>query len=624
MMRFLVKQPSRYFNKSILFCRNLHIDVSPIVKQGLLEGKPIVALESTIISHGMPYPKNIEVAKRIEKVITDAGAIPATIAVLNGIPTIGLNDHQLESLANRDGQIRKASTRDLSYICSRSLHAATTVASTMKLASLVGIEVFATGGLGGVHRDVEKSMDVSADLVELGKTPVSVVCAGIKSILDIRRSLEFLETQGVPVIGYQTGGYFPSFFSQNSDCKVPLEVSSALDIASMIMTQKQLKLSTGMVIGVPNPNPLEESFINNVIESALLEAERLKIEGSKITPFLLSRIEQLSKGKSLESNISLVLHNAKIGAEIAIHLSQLKKEEQKVTGKKERVNEKVIIDMKPSLVSESSPVNETNLSSAVNSSHNNHVESTYHSIKTNLISAPSSSSPLFHRPSNDVIVIGGATIDLIGNVTSTMTIHGTSNPGRVTSSFGGVGRNMSEQLSKLGIQVALTTAVGNDDSGKSILQNCSDLSIDSSSVLIHNNEKNDVKKSVVQSAHSSSSVKETKTYSTARYSAIHDNHGELVIGIADMNIFSLLDANYVNNHLKEKIINSKVVLCDGNVSVDCFVALSTLCESLNKPLFFEPTSDHKCLLPFHAKSYQKVEFVVFFFLFLPSSSLFSL
>lgn len=527
--------------------RAFHLNIHPEIQQALLEKNPIIALESTIISHGMPFPKNIEVAKSVERTVRERGAIPATIAVIHGVPHIGLTDSQLQIIANEDGKVLKASTRDLAYVCSLQLHAATTVASTMKLASLAGISVFATGGIGGVHRGGESSMDISADLIELGKTPVTVVCAGIKSILDIKRSLEVLETQGVPVLGYQTTD-FPAFFTLSSGCKVPLKIDKVEDIARMILLNQQLNLKSGMVIAVPNPNPLKQEFVENVIAQALLEAENLKIEGAKVTPFLLSRIEKLSEGKSLESNIALVLNNAKVAAQIAKSYASLLSANSSETSSQTRLLQQTV-----EIVTSSQAK-----------------------------SAPSASTPSNDvRNHNDVMIIGGAAVDIIGNVTAEMTIPNTSNPGIVRSSFGGVGRNIAEQLSKLGIHAAIATAVGNDDSGKGIIESCKNLNIDTDSM-----------------------IKSSENF-TARYNAIHDKNGELIIGIADMSIFQLMNEQYVHK-LKGKIKNSKIVICDGNVSKECFSAVAKLSEELQKPLFFEPTSDHKCCLPFQTLEHTKV------------------
>lgn len=280
-------------------------------------GKPIVALESTIISHGMPYPQNVQTAKEVEEIIRQNGAVPATIAVINGKIKIGLSDEELEFLATSK-EIMKASRRDLPYLIAAKKHGATTVAATMICAQLGGIQVFVTGGIGGVHRGAEVTMDVSADLQELAKTNVAVVCAGAKSILDLGLTLEYLETNGVPVIGYQTD-ILPAFYTRTSTHHVNFRVDSPEEAAALMKAKWDLGLDGGIVIANPIPEEyaMDESVINNVIEVALKEADSKGIQGKEVTPFLLSRVKELTEGSSLEANIALVKHNAKVGALIA-------------------------------------------------------------------------------------------------------------------------------------------------------------------------------------------------------------------------------------------------------------------------------------------------------------------
>lgn len=284
--------------------------------------KPIVALESTIISHGMPYPQNIQTAKEVEEIIRRAGAVPATIAIIEGKIKIGLSEEELEFLG-KSNQIEKASRRDLPYLLATKKNGATTVASTMICAQLAGIEVFVTGGIGGVHRGAEQTMDISADLQELAKTNVAVVCAGAKSILDLGLTLEYLETYGVPVVGYQTD-VLPAFFTRTSPYQVNFRMDDINEIANMIRTKWKLDLTGGVVIAnpIPEESALEEAFITGIIETALKEAKENEINGKEVTPFLLSRVKELTAGVSLEANIALVKHNAEVGAKIAMKLIQ--------------------------------------------------------------------------------------------------------------------------------------------------------------------------------------------------------------------------------------------------------------------------------------------------------------
>ncbi|TLS33840.1 pseudouridine-5'-phosphate glycosidase [Geobacillus thermoleovorans] len=291
------------------------------VAQAKAEKKPIVALESTIISHGMPYPENVQTAKDVERIIRDRGAVPATIAIIDGKIKIGLTDDELELLGtSRD--VEKVSRRDLPYVVAMKKHGATTVAGTMICAEMAGIRVFATGGIGGVHRGAERTMDISADLQELARTNVAVVCAGAKSILDLGLTLEYLETHGVPVIGYQTD-VLPAFYSRTSPFRVGYRLDSAKEIAQFLETKWKLGLNGGVVIAnpVPKEDELEESYINAIIEQALKEAEKQHITGKSVTPFLLDRVKTLTGGKSLKANIALVKNNAALAADLARELS---------------------------------------------------------------------------------------------------------------------------------------------------------------------------------------------------------------------------------------------------------------------------------------------------------------
>lgn len=299
------------------------LEYSQEVLEAKKNNRPVVALESTIISHGMPYPQNVQTAKEVEDIIRKNGAVPATIAILDGKIKIGLSDEELELLATRK-DIEKASRRDLPYLIATKKNGATTVAATMICAELAGIEVFVTGGIGGVHREAEATMDVSADLQELAQTNVAVVCAGAKSILDIGLTLEYLETHGVPVVGFGTD-VLPAFYTRTSPFQVNFQVENENEAASMIRTKWELGLNGGVVIAnpIPETDALEEEFINGVIESALNEAKEKHIAGKNVTPFLLSKVKELTEGKSLEANIALVKNNAEVGSKIAVQLTAL-------------------------------------------------------------------------------------------------------------------------------------------------------------------------------------------------------------------------------------------------------------------------------------------------------------
>ena len=283
-----------------------YISYSTEVKEALETGKAVVALESTIISHGMPYPQNVTTAKEVEQLIRDNGAVPATIAILDGQIKIGLTDEELEVLGNSP-DVAKASRRDLPYLLATKQKGATTVAATMICADLAGIHVFVTGGIGGVHRGAETTMDISADLEELAQTNVAVICAGAKSILDIGLTLEYLETKGVPVVGYQTDS-LPAFYTRTSPFAVNFRADDAQTVAEMLRAKWTLNLNGGAVIANPirEEDAMEESFITEIIEKALAEADENGIAGKNVTPFLLGKVKELTEGKSLEANIALV------------------------------------------------------------------------------------------------------------------------------------------------------------------------------------------------------------------------------------------------------------------------------------------------------------------------------
>ncbi|TQE01870.1 hypothetical protein C1H46_012494 [Malus baccata] len=320
------------------------IKISPEVSDALSNGRAVVALESTIISHGMPYPKNLETAKEVEAVVRENGAVPATVAILDGIPCIGLSMEELEKLANLGHKAQKTARRDIAHVVATRGTGATTVSATMFFASMVGIPLFVTGGIGGVHRHGEHTMDISSDLTELGRTPVAVISAGVKSILDIPRTLEYLETQGVCVAAYRTNE-FPAFFTETSGCKVPCRVDTPEDCAQLIgklqiklsfflviiYANLKLELGGGILIAVPIPkeHSASGSLIESAIQRALDEARDKNIIGNDATPFLLKRVNELTGGASLASNIALVKNNALVGAKVAVALAKTRERENK-------------------------------------------------------------------------------------------------------------------------------------------------------------------------------------------------------------------------------------------------------------------------------------------------------
>ena len=299
-----------------------YLDIHPDVEKAIKNNDPVVALESTIISHGMPYPKNVETALMVEETVRSNKAVPATIAIINGRLKVGLTHEEIEFLATNE-EVKKVSRRDLPITVAQKLSGSTTVASTMIIASLANIAVFATGGIGGVHRGAEKSLDISADLEELASTNVCVVCAGAKAILDLGLTLEYLETKGVPVIGYKTSE-LPAFYSSESGFDVDYKIDSALEIAEILKTKWNLSIAGGVLVTNPIPVAfeLETSIMNEAINQAIIDADEQNITGKKITPYLLSKVNEITQGKSLDANIKVIQNKADLEAKIEINYSK--------------------------------------------------------------------------------------------------------------------------------------------------------------------------------------------------------------------------------------------------------------------------------------------------------------
>ena len=310
--------------KEVLMSLEQFLDVAPEVAEAVRNNKPVVALESTIISHGMPYPQNVETALNVEKVIRDNGAVPATTAIIGGRLKAGLSKEEIEYLGKTGQGVTKVSRRDIPVIVAKGMDGASTVATTMIIAAMAGVKIFATGGVGGVHRGAQQTFDISADLEELAHTPVTVVCAGAKAILDLPLTLEYLETQGVPVLGYQTEE-LPAFYTRKSGLSVDYRIDTPQELAKVIHVKKELGLQGGIL--VTNPIPEEYSMdpdtINRAIDQAVEESKQQGIHGKDTTPFLLARVKDITGGDSLDSNIQLVYNNAKVAAQTAVELSKL-------------------------------------------------------------------------------------------------------------------------------------------------------------------------------------------------------------------------------------------------------------------------------------------------------------
>jgi len=413
------------------------VQVGEHVAQAISNKQPTVALESTIFTHGLPYPDNLNVALNVECIIRENGAVPATIGISAGKLIVGMSEEEIVELVHQK-EVVKTSRRDLSYVLSKKMSGGTTVAGTMVAAHMVGVDVFVTGGIGGVHRGATQSFDISADLMELSRTPVAVICSGVKSILDIGLTLEYLETQGVPVITHGPSQHFPAFFTPKSKFKAPYHLECVHDIANLIYQQHLLKLSTGIVVGVPIPTDrsTDHSKIECDIERALEEAKTQGIVGKEITPFVLGKIRELTEGDSLQSNIKLVENNAKVGAQISVELSKLKCNGDG-GARRDRIRVCSNID----------------------------THCTDNTMK---------------RP----VVIGGSIFDIKATVNSVSTVAEDTNLGKLHTSFGGVGRNIAECLGRLGTNPLLVSSVGNDHQGEMLLNNLQQLGIDTAGVAV--------------------------------------------------------------------------------------------------------------------------------------------
>ncbi|KAF9424158.1 hypothetical protein BGZ94_008076 [Podila epigama] len=483
--------------------RSSVLHFSDEVKTALEQNKPIVALESTIISHGMPYPQNYETALQVEDIVRQNGATPATIAILNGQIQIGLSQNQIQNLAELGREAVKASRRDLAVVMARKQTGATTVSATMLLAHQAGIPIFATGGIGGVHRGYEETMDASADLTELGRTPVTVVCAGVKSILDIGRTLEFLETQGVTVATYGQTTDFPAFFTRKSGFQSLLKVETPSEAANLIAANKSIGLQSGIVLAVPIPKEfaMDDKVVGDAINTAVRESVELNVLGKESTPFLLKRVNELTGGNSLKSNIALVKQNAAVAARIAK-------------------------DLKGFSQARSYSTSARNLNRQGNDK--------------------GQGSPLTHGP---IMVIGGTVVDITSTASPIRLPSGkdtdlilqsmmhSSHPGSTRISLGGVGRNVAEVVSKLDNQncVFVSAVGGNRDATQGL------------------NATDDIFGQWFVSEMGRRGMDNHEIHAidgarTATYTAIHDSTGNLLSAVADMGVFELLPPSKVRRN----------------------------------------------------------------------------
>uniref|UniRef100_A0A3Q3WV18 Carbohydrate kinase PfkB domain-containing protein n=1 Tax=Mola mola TaxID=94237 RepID=A0A3Q3WV18_MOLML len=500
--------------------------VHPLVSQALAENKPVVALESTIITHGMPYPHNLSTAKEVEAIVRAEGATPATVGVIEGEVCVGLSSKELDHLARRQSPV-KVSRRDLPYVLSKGLSGGTTVSATMIAAHRAGIPVFVTGGIGGVHRDGENSLDISADLTELGRTPIAVVSAGVKSILDIGRTLEFLETQGVCVATYGALKNFPAFFSPQSGFTSPYQVGNPEEAAKLIASALSMGLQSGVLLAVPIPEehaPAGQQ-IEEAIQVAVTEASARGVTGRDVTPFILQKVNELTN-TTLQCDIALIHNNAKVGSQIACALSK--------------------------------QLNETKLKH-----------------KSRHIGKDSADSQ------SDIVVIGGINVDFIAKGKLKNVKFGQTGPGSVCQSFGGVGRNIADSLSRLGHRPLFISATGADYHSDAVFNYCKHMN--------------------------TSGVARLEDYNTATYCVVIAESGELSLGLGDMDIHQQITEQYVSQF--ERQLSSATLVClDGNIPVSTIDYVCSVASKHNTNVWYEPTDSEKACKPFLSDSWKSLSY----------------
>ncbi|WWC87651.1 uncharacterized protein L201_002541 [Kwoniella dendrophila CBS 6074] len=572
--------------------------ISEEVHEALSTSKPIIALESTIITHGMPYPTNSKTANSLENIIRSKGVIPATIALINGRIHIGLTDSELMQLSDSNSNLKdlvKISRRDLGPSIALKRSGGTTVAGTMYIAESLGIKIFVTGGIGGVHRGAENSMDISADLLELGRTPMAVFCAGAKSILDIPRTLEVLETQGVCVASYGNKQDFPAFYTPSSGCQSPWRVGDAEAAARLIYTQLTLPNKLATLFGVPIPSQHAEAGeeVQKSVEQAVRESVEQGIDkkGKEVTPWLLKRVGELTGGKSLGLNVNLIENNARIGAEVAINLSEIYKSEFGNHG-----NALNYIYSSPAA---SNPTNESNLifsqDKVTFSTKSENITIPTHSSGSTLIPIPSSSSKaVLAKPT--VLVFGSAAIDLTSTSPHTLEPR-TTTPGTVFVSPGGVGRNIAEAAQNFLPEnsVQLISLFGTNKNTPSIPkqdQILIDEKIITSDTAKEVEEPDSFGKLLLLELNSAGLRTDgligKSGKSTAVCSLTLEKNGDLVAGVADMGIVEIMSIESVEQSIRQN--TPEMVVFDCNLTEKVIRKILQICGDLNIPTFCDPTS----------------------------------
>ncbi|KAM9972205.1 hypothetical protein ACTFIW_003564 [Dictyostelium discoideum] len=548
-----------HYNEEVFY----NIKISKEVQDALRYGQPIVSLESTIISHGMPFPQNYETALEVESIVRSYGVVPATIAILNGTIHIGLTEKEIHYLATVGKGAIKTSRRDIAMVTSMGKTGSTTVSATILFSNLVGIKVFVTGGLGGVHRGAETSLDVSADLTELGKNGVMVVSAGVKSILDIGKTLEYLETQGVTVVTFGSDE-FPAFFTKHSGVKTPNRLDTVDQCAKLLYSNQLLQLKSGMVVAVPPRDNEHSELIDRAIKESIEQSKVDGILGKDITPYLLKKVNEKTGGKSLQSNIELVKNNARIGSQISKHYYNLLKNKQSPTSSTTTTS---------SIKGDELVFNY--FDQRVNTFLRNYFKTL--SAETLLLNGPNKLKGLNGPKPNkqladnhieyDIVVVGGAVIDMISHPFKESGFQmETSNPGAISIKMGGVGRNVAEVLSRLQMNSLFISLVGDDVHSGLLMESFQKMNLSSNGVGIKVGSK------------------------TAIYNAIMNDRGDLAVAIAQMDIFDEITPSYIS---KFDLTSSKLLVFDGNIPIESMTYLAQLSRSKGIKLWFEPTSVYK-------------------------------
>ncbi|KAK2824768.1 hypothetical protein FQN49_007492, partial [Arthroderma sp. PD_2] len=562
---------------------NKFLKVSEEVGDAIATGKPVVALETTIYTHGFPYPDNVDLAMRLESIVRSTGGVPATIGVLDGVARVGMNEKELTELAStsQKAKVHKVSRRDLGYICGAGIrgnlmNGGTTIAGTMILAHLAGIKVFATGGLGGVHRGGETTMDISADLTELGRTPVAVVSSGCKSFLDIQRTLEYLETEGVVVAAFADGRKgevdFPAFFTRDSGIKAPRVIQNEQDAAAIIYAQSQLQLSSGMLF--TNPVPEEHSFPKPEMDAIIARAIELAhiegVQGSDNTPYVLAKIEELSGGRSVTANKALVEYNVEVGTKVAIELAKLEAEGNEDANRYSSLAVNI-------------PINQAR------------VEETRSRVEPSERTTASTSRQSSGEDS-DVLVAGSLAVDLACDYAPISNRDGdgspklqTSNPSVITQTLGGVGHNVALAASYMGSSVMFCSVVADDISGRSALDTIQDTynpSFQSEGIQL---------------------LPSTHEARTAQYIAVNDAKKDLMIAMADMSILELPEGKLNFDTFWEPLVRDQEVppawaVVDANWGSGGASEWIQLCKRQGMKIALEPVSAPKASRLFYRQS----------------------